>query len=77
MNKLYSAVLVGNNKINVFNVNKGVKSYTINLGNDTVINGPIITHDKLTVVVKTKGGLTKGKVYTLSKGILSYSFQIR
>jgi hypothetical protein len=75
MNKLYSAVVVGKNKIDVFNVNKGVKSYSINLGNVAIVNGPIITQDKLTIVVKSNSKTT-GRVYTLSTGVLSYSFNI-
>lgn len=75
MKKLYSAA-VANNTISVFNVNKGIKSYSISLGTDELLNGPIITHDKLTIVVKTKNGNTKGKVYSLGTGTLSYSFSV-
>jgi hypothetical protein len=77
MKKLYSAVVSGNNAINVFDVNKGVKSYTINLSNDIIINGPIITQDKLTIVVKNREGNTRGKVYSLGTGTLSYTFSIK
>lgn len=75
--KLYSAVLSGKNTINVFDVLKGIKTYSINLGAVEIINGPIVTQDKMTIVVKERSGTSRGKVYSLPKGILLYSFQIR
>jgi len=77
MKVLYSAVVSGKNRINVFNIVKGIKSYTISLGNVEIVNGPVVTHDKMTVVIKDCNGNLYGKVYTLPKGILSYSFQIK
>ena len=77
MTKLYSAVASGKNTISVFDVEKGITSYKINLGDVEIVNGPVVTKDKLTVVIKTKQGLLQGKVYSLPKGILSYSFQIK
>jgi len=77
MTKMYSAVLAGKNTINVFDVAKGVKTYSLNLGGVEIVNGPIVTQDKMTVVVKEKSGVLRGKVYNLPKGILSYSFQIK
>jgi hypothetical protein len=77
MTKLYSAVVSGKNTISVFDVQKGITSYKINLGDVEIVNGPVVTQDKLTVVIKTKQGLMQGKVYSLPKGILSYSFQIK
>jgi hypothetical protein len=76
MNKLYSAVVSGKNKVDVFDVNKGVKSYSLNLGSVDIVNGPIITKDKLTIVVKSINRTT-GRVYNLSTGTLSYSFIIQ
>ena len=75
MQKLYSAVLAGKNNINVFDVMKGVKVYNIHLGNVEVVNGPVVTQDKMSIVVKERDTL-KGRVYSLPKGILSYSFQV-
>lgn len=78
MKAIYSAVVSGKNKINVFNIDKGIKSYTISLGNVEIVNGPVVTHDKMTIVVKDSGtGNISGKVYTLPKGVISYSFQIK
>jgi hypothetical protein len=77
MKSLYSAAACGRNKIEIFNVLKGVKSYTITLGNVDIVNGPVVTHDKMTIVIKTQQGQTQGRVYTLPKGVLSYSFQIK
>ena len=77
MNKLYSAVLAGKNTINVFDVLKGIKSYSLNLGTAEIINGPIVTQDKMTIVTKEANGNVRGKVYNLPKGILSYSFQVK
>ena len=77
MNKLYSAVLAGKNIINVFDVIKGIKTYSLNLGTAEIINGPIVTQDKMTIVVKERNGNVRGKVYNLPKGILSYSFQVK
>lgn len=76
MNKLYSAVVSGKNKVDVFDVNKGVKSYSLNLGSVDIVNGPIITKDKLTIVVKSINRTT-GRVYNLSTGTLTYSFIIQ
>ena len=75
--KLYSAVLSGKSKIEVFDVTKGIKTYSLNLGNVEIVNGPVVTQDKMTVVVKDPSGLLKGKVYTLSTGILTYSFNVK
>jgi hypothetical protein len=77
MAKMYSAVVSGKNAISVFDVEKGITSYKISLGDVEIVNGPVVTKDKLTVVVKNKQGLMQGKVYSLPKGILSYSFQIK
>ena len=76
MPKLYTAALMGRNRLQIYDVRKGIKSYTINLGNVDVTMGPIITGDKLTVVTKETSGKTRGKVYTLPKGILSYTFPV-
>jgi hypothetical protein len=77
MNILYSAVVSGKNNINVFNIEKGVLSYKISLGDVEIINGPVVTLDKMTVVVKERGGNIVGKVYSLPKCVLSYSFTIK
>lgn len=77
MDKLYSAVQAGRNSINVFDVRKGIKSYSIHLGNVEIVNGPVVTQDKMTIVTKDISGRTKGSVYNLPKGILSYTFQVR
>ena len=76
MTKNYSAAINGRNKIAVFDANKGVVSYNINVGNVEIINGPIITQDKLTVVVRDSTGKTICKVYSLKSGVLSYSFSV-
>jgi len=77
MKALYSAVVSNKNKIEVFNVEKGIRSYTITLGDIEVINGPVVTMDKLTIVVKDRTGKITGRVYSLPKGVISYSFQIK
>ena len=77
MAKLYSAATSGKNMISVFDVETGVSSYKINLGSVEIVNGPVVTQDKLTVVVKDRQGKMQGKVYTLPRGILSYSFQVK
>ena len=74
---MYSAVLSGKSTINVFDVLKGIKTYSLNLGAVEIVNGPIVTQDKMTVVVKERSGLSRGKVYSLPKGILLYSFQVK
>ncbi len=76
-NKLYSAALDGLNRINVFDVIKGVRAYSINLGSVTVVNGPIITQDKMTIIVKDRNNKSSGRVYSLKSGILSYSFFVK
>jgi hypothetical protein len=76
MSKLYSAVISGKSTLSVFDIEKGVISYKINLGDVEIVNGPVITQDKLTVVIKNRQGKMQGKVYTLPRGILSYSFQV-
>jgi len=77
MKALYSAVVSGKNKINVFNIDKGVKSFTISLGDVEIINGPVVTQEKMTIVVKDRNNCMVGRVYTLPKGVISYSFQIK
>lgn len=74
---MYSAVVSGKGILSVFDVQKGITSYKINLGDVEIVNGPVITLDKLTVVIKNKQGQMIGKVYSLPRGILSYSFQIK
>ena len=77
MSKMYSAVAANKNTISVFDVATGITSYKISLGDVEIVNGPVVTKDKLTIVVKNKQGNMQGKVYSLPKGILSYSFQIK
>lgn len=74
---MYSAVLHGKNTINVFDVLKGIKTYSLNLGAVEIVNGPIVTQDKMTIVVKERSGISRGKVFSLPKGILLYSFQVK
>lgn len=74
---MYSAVASGKNIVSVFDVEKGITSYKISLGDVEIINGPVVTKDKMTIVVKDRQGKMTGKVYSLPKGILSYSFQIK
>jgi len=76
MQKLYSAVLAGKNTINVFDVRKGIKLYSLNLGSVEIVNGPVVTQDKMTVVTKDRANEMRGIVYNLPKGIRSYSFHI-
>lgn len=73
---MYSAVL-DKNTVKVFNVISGAKEYSINLGSDTVVSGPVISGDTLSFVSKNTKGETRGKVYNLAKGNLKYSFSVR
>jgi len=77
MKVIYSAVVSGKNKIDVFNIEKGIRSYSIPLGNVEIINGPVVTQDKMTIVIKDHNNCIVGRVYTLPKGVISYSFQIK
>jgi hypothetical protein len=77
MSKLYSATLRGKNIVSVFDIEKGIQTYSISLGDVEVINGPVITQDKMTIVVKAKNGNMTARVYNLPKCVLSYSFQIK
>lgn len=77
MKKLYSAILAGRSTIEVFDVLRGIKTYSINLGNVEVVNGPVVTQDKMTVVTKDSANILRGKVYSLKTGILTYSFAVR
>ena len=77
MEKVYSAAITGKNNILVFDAVSGVKVYSLNLGNVVVINGPVITKDKLTVIIEDKNGNKKGKVYSLKTGVVSYSFDVK
>jgi hypothetical protein len=77
MPTIYSAVLTGRNTIKIFDVQKGISTYSLFLGNVEVLNGPVVTNNKMTLVVKTHQGRTSGRVYTLPKGILSYSFEVK
>ena len=76
MAKTYSAVADGHS-ITVFNAEKGVREYTISLGSDTIINGPVVTGDNLSVVVKDPSGKMRGRVYSLARGQIRYSFNVR
>ena len=76
MSKVYSAVASNKNTLSVFDIERGITSFKINLGDVEIVNGPVVTLDKVTIVVKDRQGKMQGKVYTLPRGILSYSFQI-
>ena len=76
MSKVFSAVASNKNTLSVFDAERGIISYKINLGDVEIVNGPVVTKDKITVVVKDKQNKLQGKVYTLPRGILSYSFQV-
>jgi hypothetical protein len=73
---LYSAALGSKNTIDIINIEKGVVTYRISLPGVQVLSGPVVTADKLTVIIKDTAGRTTGRVYSLPKGILSYSFQV-
>lgn len=73
---VYTAVLQSKNHIQIFDTLKGVKTFSINLGQVEVINGPVITTDKMTIVIKNNSNRLEGRVYTLPRGMLSYTFPI-
>lgn len=73
---LYTAVMQSKNNIQIFDVLKGVKTYSVNLGQVEVINGPVVTRDKMTIVIKNSSNHLEGRVYTLPRGILNYTFPI-
>jgi len=76
MAKTYSAVADAHS-ITVFNAEKGVREYTISLGSDTIINGPVITGDNLSLVTKNSAGKLRGRVYSLAKGQIRYTFNVK
>ena len=77
MSKVYSAAATGKGVLSIFDIETGITSYKIHLGDVEIVNGPVITQNKLTIVVKDRQGKMSGKVYTLPKGVLSYSFQVQ
>jgi hypothetical protein len=76
MAKTYSAV-ADQHSVTVFNAEKGIKEYTISLGSDVIINGPVVTGDNLSLVTKDTRGKMRGRVYSLSKGQIRYTFNVR
>jgi hypothetical protein len=73
---LYTAVLQGKNNIVVYDALKGVKTYTVNLGAVDVVNGPVVTKDRMTVVVKNNQNRLECRIYTLPRGVLTRSFTL-
>lgn len=76
MSSCYSAV-ADRGLIKVYDVERGTRAYTINLGSEIIVNGPVVTGDILSVVSRETSGKVKGRVYSLKKGTIKYTFNVR
>lgn len=74
--KMYSATAI-NNKITIFDVSNGMRVISISLPNETVINGPVVTGDLVSIVTRDNAGVMKGRVYTLPNAALKYSYVVK
>lgn len=63
---------IDNNRIQILDSVKGVKSLTVNPGGD-IISGPIVTGDRFTIVVR-RGSSQESRIYSLRSGQLISTF---
>jgi len=73
--KQYLAVLDGATKLAIIDAESGIKINYINVGYN-IINGPIITGDRCTVIMQKTAGPKFVGIYKLPSGALQNKFQI-
>jgi len=75
MTKQYLGVLDGTSKIAIIDASSGIRVNYVNVGYP-IINGPIITGDRCTVILQKTGGAKFGRIYKLPSGALINQFQL-
>lgn len=75
MKKLYTAALTGPDKFVIIDANTGIKINTISTGGK-IVNGPIVTDDKVTCIIQKSSGAQMGKVFNMPSGSLSTQFEL-
>ena len=75
MKKIYVAALEGPNKFAIIDASSGIKLNHVSVGG-MIINGPIVTGDKATVIVQKTSGAKLGKIYNMPSGSLQTQFEI-
>lgn len=73
--KQYIAVLDSATKLVIVDATTGIRINYINVGYN-IVNGPIITGDKCTVIMQKSTGAKFGRIYKLPSGALINQFQI-
>lgn len=75
MIKQYLAVLDGPTRLLIVDAQSGIRVNYINVGYN-IVNGPIITGDKCTIIMQKSTGVKFGRIYKLPSGSLINQFQI-
>ena len=73
--KQYLAVLDSATKLAIIDAESGIKINYINVGYN-IVNGPIITGDRCTIIMQKTSGTKFGRIYRLPSGALQNQFQI-
>lgn len=74
MHKSMFSAVADKNSIKIFNLENGARVFTVNVGGSEIVNGPVVTGDRMSFVVKDCHGKLTGKVYSLPRGQLKYTF---
>ena len=72
----YTAAPDGNDRVKVYDSEKGILLYSLSIGNGNTIKSVICTGEDLSVTFEDNSGATRMNVYGLKKGIKKYSKQI-
>jgi hypothetical protein len=75
MIKQYLAVLDSPTRLLIVDAQSGIRVNYINVGYN-IVNGPIITGDKCTIIMQKSAGTKFGRIYKLPSGSLINQFQI-
>jgi hypothetical protein len=72
---MYVAVIDSPEKLVIVDASSGIRINYINVGGK-IINGPIVTGDRVTVITQKSSGTKMGRIFKLPSGTLINQFNL-
>lgn len=72
---MYVAALTGPDRFAIIDASSGIRVNTVSTGGK-IINGPVVTGNKVTVIIQRNDTATMGKIYNMPSGSLQTQFSL-
>jgi hypothetical protein len=72
---MYVAALTGPDRFAIIDAASGIRVNTVSTGGK-IINGPVVTGDKVTVIIQRSDTAKLGKIYNMPSGSLQTQFSL-